>query len=143
MKAIDTNVLVRFLVKDDEQQSKLVYRIFKQAEAAKTNFWVPLLVVLETLWVLDSVYKIPRKEILDSINEILLMPIFKFEAQSAIQRFLFFARKNKVDLSDVLIGCSTKLSGCEGILTFDKKASKFELFELIESTGNGGPVSDI
>lgn len=32
MKALDTNVLVRFLVKDDEQQTKAAYRRFKEAE---------------------------------------------------------------------------------------------------------------
>jgi len=132
MKALDTNVLVRFLVKDDEPQAKKVYTLFKQAETDKNYFFVPLLVVLETIWVLDSVYEIPRKEILDAINEILLMPILKFEAQPTIQRFIFLARENKIDLSDVLIACAAKISGCESVLTFDKKASKFELFELIE-----------
>ena len=96
-------------------------------------FYVPLLVVLETIWVLDSVYEIPRKEILDSINEILLMPILKFEAQPTIQRFIFLAGENKIDLSDFLISCSAKKYGCERILTFDKRVSKFELFELIET----------
>lgn len=133
MKALDTNVLVRFLVKDDEPQAKKVYTLFKQAETDKNYFYVPLLVVLETIWVLDSVYEIPRKEILDSINEILLMPILKFEAQPTIQRFIFSARENKIDLSDILIACAAKISGCEKILTFDKRASKFELFELIET----------
>jgi predicted nucleic-acid-binding protein len=134
MKALDTNVLVRFLVKDDEPQAKKVYTLFKQAEADKNYFYVPLLVVLETIWVLDSVYEIPRKAILDSVNEILLMPILKFEAQPTIKRFIFLARENKIDLSDVLIACTAKISGCEKILTFDKKASKFEFFELIESS---------
>jgi predicted nucleic-acid-binding protein len=134
MKALDTNVLVRFLVKDDEPQAKKVYTLFKQAEADKNYFYVPLLVVLETIWVLDSVYEIPRKAILDSVNEILLMPILKFEAQPTIKRFIFLARENKIDLSDVLIACTAKISGCEKILTFDKKASKFEFFELMESS---------
>jgi predicted nucleic-acid-binding protein len=132
MKALDANVLVRFLVKDDEPQAKKVYTLFKQAETDKNYFYVPLLVVLETIWVLDSVYEIPRKEILDSINEILMMPILKLEAQPTIQRFIFLARENKIDLSDILIACAAKISGCEKILTFDKRASKFELFELIE-----------
>ena len=132
MKALDTNVLVRFLVKDDERQSKIVYNAFKQAETDKNTFFVPLLVVLETLWVLDSVYNIARNNIIDSINEILLMPILKFEAQATIQRFIFLARENKIDLSDVLIACSAKLSGCKCVLTFDKKASRFEPFELID-----------
>ncbi|MGD8444673.1 MAG: type II toxin-antitoxin system VapC family toxin, partial [Desulfobacterales bacterium] len=130
MKALDTNVLVRFLVKDDERQSEIVYRTFKKAETDKNTFFVPLLVVLETLWVLDSVYKIARNGILDSINEVLLMPILKFEAQETIQRFIFLARENKIDLSDILIACSARLAGCESVLTFDKKASKFEYFEL-------------
>ena len=131
MKALDTNVLVRFLVKDDERQSKIVYSAFKQAETDKNTFFVPLLVVLETLWVLDSVYNIERNDIIDSINEILLMPILKFEAQATIQSFIFFARENKIDLSDILIACSAKLSGCESVLTFDKKASKFDYFEIV------------
>jgi len=68
VKGLDTNVLVRFLVRDDEQQAETIYRIFKQAETNKEALFVPLLVVLETIWVLESVYKIPRQEILDSIK---------------------------------------------------------------------------
>ena len=45
MKALDTNVLVRFLVKDDEQQAKTVYRLFKQAESKAEAFFIPILVV--------------------------------------------------------------------------------------------------
>ena len=131
MKAIDTNVLVRFLVKDDALQAQTIYSIFKQAEVDKEEFRVPLLVVLETLWVLESVYEIPRKEIIDAINELLLMPILKFENQSTIHGFIFSARKGNIDLSDPLIAHSAKSAGCECVLTFDKRASGFELFELI------------
>jgi predicted nucleic-acid-binding protein len=60
------------------------------------------------------------------------MPILKFEAQATIQRFILLARENKIDLSDMLIACSAKLSGCKSVLTFDKKASRFEHFELID-----------
>lgn len=55
MKALATNVLVRFLVKDDEQQAQAVYRKFKQAEDKKEIFFIPVLVVLETVWALESV----------------------------------------------------------------------------------------
>ena len=131
MKALDTNVLVRFLVRDDERQAETIYRIFKQAETDKEVFFVPLLVVLETVWVLESVYKIPRQEILDSINELILMPILKFETQPAILNFISSARETKMDLSDLLIAHSAKFSGCECVLTFDKRASNFGLFELL------------
>ena len=129
MKALDTNVLVRFLVKDDLDQAQIVYRLFKQAEADKNVFWVPLIVFIEMIWVLDSVYHIPRKEILASLNELLLMPILRFEAHPAIVRFILLASKTTIELSDVLIACAANLSGCDRVLTFDKKASRFALFE--------------
>jgi len=132
MKALDTNVLVRFLVKDDEPQAKAVYRIFKQTESKTEVLFVPTLVVLETVWVLDSVYEATRQEILDSIDELLLMPILEFEAQSAIRSFISSARENKTDLSDLLIAHCAKYSGCDSVITFDKRASRFALFELLK-----------
>ena len=132
MKALDTNVLVRFLVRDNEQQAKVVYRTFKKAETDKEILFVPVLVVLETIWVLESVYEVPSQEILDSIDELLLMPILEFEAQSAIRSFVSSARETKMDLSDLLIAHSAKSSGCECVITFDKRASNFRLFELLK-----------
>ena len=131
MKALDTNVLVRFLVRDDKRQAETIYRVFKKAESDREVFFVPLLVVIETVWVLESVYKIPRQEILDSVNELILMPILKFETQPAILNFISSARETKMDLSDLLIAHSAKFSGCECVLTFDKRASNFRLFELL------------
>ena len=132
MKALDTNVLVRFLVKDDEQQAKTVCRLFKQAESKAEAFFIPILVVLETVWVLEAVYETTRQEILDSIDELLMMPILEFEAQSAIRSFISSARENKTDLSDLLIAHCAKYSGCDSVITFDKRASKLGLFELLK-----------
>ena len=70
MIALDTNVIVRFLVRDDEQQAQAVYARLKQAEAARETLFVPLLVVLETIWVLESVYDKSRQEILDSLEDL-------------------------------------------------------------------------
>ena len=131
MKALDTNVLVRFLVKDDEKQAMAVYKRFKRAEAEKDVFFVPLLVVLETIWVLEAVYSIRRAKIIDAIEELLLMPILEFEAQSAVRKGLLSAKESVIELSDVLIAHSATDAGCERVLTFDKKASKHKLFELI------------
>ena len=130
MKAIDTNILIRFLVGDDELQAKKVYSIFKKTESEKKELFVPLLVVLEMIWVLESVYDISRTELLDSISDLLLMPIFKFDQQSALQQLVHSAQGNKYDLSDLLIAHSAEVNGCEAVITFDKKASKFKLFEL-------------
>lgn len=130
MKGVDTNILVRFLVRDDERQAMKVYEIFKTAEAEKNQLFVPLLVVLELIWVLASAYAASRTEILDSIRDLLSMPILKFEHQSTLQQFIAAANENTYDLSDLLIAHSAKINGCETTLTFDKKGSQYELFEL-------------
>ena len=131
MKGIDTNILVRFLVGDDELQAKKVYTIFKNSEANQSELFVPLLVILELVWVLGSVYKIKRNDIIDSISDLLLMPILKFEQQSALQQFIYAAPKSSLDLSDLIIAHSAKEQGCKTVMTFDRKAAKYNLFELV------------
>ena len=131
MKALDTNVLVCFLVKDDEKQAKVVYDLFKQTEAAKEMLFVPLVVVLETIWVLESVYSVPRSEIIETFKGLLSMPLLKFESHPAIQAFTTSAKNESTDLADLLIAQSALNSGCESVLTLDKRASKSALFELL------------
>jgi predicted nucleic-acid-binding protein len=96
VKGIDTNILVRFLVGDDEDQAKKVYALFKKAESERKELLVPLLVVLELIWVLESVYETPRSEILDALRELLLLPVLNFEHRSALHHFIQAAQKRKV-----------------------------------------------
>ncbi len=131
MNAVDTNILVRFLTKDDAQQSSLVYTLFKRAERQGEALFVPIVVVLEMIWVLESAYGITRAGIIASINDLLSMPILTFETQPAMQKFIVSARKNDFDLSDLLLAHSAAHSHCQKVYTFDKKASKFSRFELL------------
>jgi len=131
MNAIDTNILVRFLTKDDRQQSNLVYDLFKRTEQKGGALFVPVVVVLEMIWVLESAYGITRPEIIASINDLLSMPILLFETRSAVQKFIVSAQKNSFDLSDLLLAHSAAYSHCDKVYTFDKEASGFKLFELL------------
>ena len=131
MKALDTNILVRFLMVDDEKQALKVHQLFNKAEKNKLELFITILVVVELIWVLESVYTVSRNDIIGAIDDMLQMPIFKFENQSTLYKFTKTAIKNKFDLSDLLISLSAKTLKCESTLTFDKKASKFEYFELL------------
>jgi predicted nucleic-acid-binding protein len=132
MMALDTNVLVRFLVKDDDHQASVVYRLFKQSEEKQEPLFVPLLVMLETVWVLQSIYDIADEDIVSAINQLLLMPVLKFEGQSTIQGFIASAHDVKLGLADLLIAHSVKASNCQQVFTFDKKAAAFKYFRLLE-----------
>jgi len=131
MKALDTNVLIRFLVADDEKQACVVRDLFKQAETKQQTLFVSSLVTLEMIWVLESVYDIPRHNILDAFQKLLLMPILSFDAQTALQNVIQSARDGSEDLSDLLIAHAAVESGCASVLTFDRKASGFRFFELL------------
>ncbi len=131
MKALDTNVVVRFLVGDDQVQAQKVYSLFKVAERTKQEFYISILVLIEVIWVVGSIYKINRNELLLSISDLTQMPIFQFEHYEAIQSFILDAQINNYDLSDLLIAHCVDQKGISPVLTFDKKASKHTLFELI------------
>lgn len=132
MKGLDTNILVRFLVNDDPAQSKVVYNLFQTAEKENFSFFIPQLVLLELLWVLNSVYEIDRNDCLLSLQHLVLIPILKFENLSALNYFINEAKKTKQDLPDLLIAITAHDLDCEKVLTFDKKAAKHNLFELLK-----------
>ncbi len=132
MNAVDTNVIVRFLVRDDEKQAEAVRRRLKQAAAQRERLVVPLLVVLETIWVLESAYDKSRAEILDSIQDMRQMPVFDFEADGVVERLLNDGRKSKADLADILIAHAAQACGCDACLTFDKDAARLPFFNLLK-----------
>jgi predicted nucleic-acid-binding protein len=129
--ALDTNILIRFLVRDDEKQAGTVYARFKRVESAREILFVPLLVVLETVWVLESAYDKSRKEILDAFDELRSMSILEFEKVHVLQDWLSEGSRSNADLSDLLIALAAQSCGCQGMFTFDKKALKFPFFQLL------------
>ena len=132
MTAVDTNVLVRFLVRDDEKQAEAARRRLKQAESRRERLMIPVLVVLETIWVLESAYDKTRSEILDSLCAMRQMPIFDFEADRVVEGLLNDGLRYKADLADILIAHAAKAAGCESGITFDRAAAKLPFFRLLK-----------
>ncbi len=131
MKAIDTNILVRFLVNDDPAQGQQVRQLFSGAERQRSTYFVPLLVVLESIWVLASAYQVGRNELIEVFSDLLLLPVLEFEQREAVQAMLQTAGNDPPDLPDLLIAKSALRNGCDGIVTFDKKAARSDAFELL------------
>ena len=131
MKAIDTNVLVRFLVNDEPRQSKLARDLFRKAEASRDRLYVSNVVLLETLWVLESAYDVDRDSLLETLHELLLMPVLALESRELVQAVMASAQAGKAELSDLLIGHAAQLAGCETTLTFDKVAARLSVFQLL------------
>lgn len=132
MIAVDTNIIVRFLVRDDEKQSELARQRLKQAEANRERMLISLVVLLETIWVLESAYDKTRAEILDAIRAMRQMPVFEFQENEVIERLLVDGADCRADLADILIAESARALGCESGITFDKGAAKLPFFKLLK-----------
>lgn len=131
MKAVDTNILLRYFLNDDEKQNAKVKNLFVENRQNGTCLFVSSLVILELDWVLASFYKMPRDEIIELLLSVVNFDILKVEHEQAIKTALTFAKNNIYDLSDLLIGAIAKANNCTTTLTFDKKASKSPNFELL------------
>ena len=128
MLGIDTNVLVRFLVRDDETQFEKARKMIKREIAAGRRVFVSQLVVLETEWVLRSRYGLRKIEIIAAISGLLDATDVQFEDESAIEEALFVWKDNAADFADCLIGAQNRRLGCRITATFDAKASKLPGF---------------
>lgn len=119
MLAVDTNVLVRLLVRDD----------FKQALAADQfvakGAWVSHLVLAETLWVLDAVYERSSAQLLAALDLLLAhesLVLQDADTVSAAARH--FRAKPVLGFSDCLVLEIAKKAGHVPLGTFDKALAK-------------------
>lgn len=131
MKALDTNVLVRFLVNDDRVQGERVRQLLREAEMEGDSFLITVPVVVELIWVLSSVYGVPRGPVLEAVDRLTLMPVLEFEQADRIREWVIQGRKEEIDLADILIGVFGRAAGATATLTFDQKATRSVLFQSL------------
>jgi predicted nucleic-acid-binding protein len=131
VKALDTNVLVRFLVKDDKAQALRVKTLFEGAEKSGERLFLTTPSLLELIWVLSAVYDFTRSELLEAIQLLSQMPILEFEDFELVTRLTRLGDETTADLPDLVIGLAGGARGCESTLTFDKGLEKTGLFERL------------
>ncbi|MBZ4210318.1 MAG: type II toxin-antitoxin system VapC family toxin [Rhodoferax sp.] len=128
MLGIDTNVLVRFLVRDEEAQFEKARKLIKREVAAGSTVLVNQLVLLETEWVLRSRFSLAKNLIIQAISGLLDASDVRFEDEPAVEEALFIWKDSAADFADCLIGAKNRRLGCRATATFDMKASKLPGF---------------
>jgi predicted nucleic-acid-binding protein len=116
MIGLDTNVLVRYLVQDDPEQSR---RAAKCIESGTT--FIGCIVLCELVWVLESAYDFPRSTVAEALEKILMTGDFEIEDRDQAWTALRDYRRTKADYADCLIAHRNTAAGCEETATFDKK----------------------
>jgi predicted nucleic-acid-binding protein len=123
MNAVDTNVLVRFLVRDElEQHTKAA--AFLNSRAPDDPAYVSLIVVVELIWVLRRLYHYSREQIHFVLARLLETAELAFEEEQYISMLVNKEAGVADDLADHLIVFSGAKAGCSRTVTFDRRAAK-------------------
>lgn len=129
MKAIDTNVLLRYFAQDDPIQSPLANAFIEEQSALEVQIFVNRIVLCELVWVLSRAYRYKKTAIANVIEKILSTEAFVVENSGAAWLALEDYKKSGVDFSDILISKINKAAGYAKTATFDKKAATLAEFE--------------
>ncbi|MBW8873999.1 MAG: type II toxin-antitoxin system VapC family toxin [Acidobacteria bacterium] len=120
MIAIDTNVLVRFVVEDDPVQTERATRVFRRAIEANDPCYVSDVVLCETVWVLETTYKFRRREIVPVLESLLHASHLTFSARDCFARALEAYASGRGDFADYMIREHARSAGCDFLITFEK-----------------------
>ncbi len=131
MLGIDTNVLVRFLLRDDEAQFQKANKLIQWEVTAGRGVLVSQLVLLETEWVLRSRYGFSKIQLLEVIASLLDARDIQLEGEQSVEEAIYQWKEASADFADCLIAARYRRLGCGATATFDARAGKLPGFVAV------------
>ena len=132
MIALDTNVLVRFLVQDDVDQAKIAEEIIDQLTDAAPGF-IGREVVVELVWVLERAYGYERTDIATALDGLLSARELLLEDADDIGPALERYRNEDFGFADLMIAAAARRAGAVELVTFDRKAARLPGVRLLSA----------
>ena len=124
MIALDTNVLVRFVVEDDARQTAAAAKLIDRAITDDQPLFVSTIVLCEFVWVLSGSYRVSRPEIGHVLRELLRVRHLSFDTPDQLVRALDAFLHGKGDFADYVIREHGRTAGCDTVATFDRALLK-------------------
>lgn len=115
---IDTNIVIRFLTKDNEKMSEASAEIFKKIESGEIKAKITESVIAEIVYVIMKIYKKDRHFIADTQKKILSLKGIVNRDKTQLIKALNIYANQKVDIVDAILLAHSKQ--CLGVLSFDK-----------------------
>lgn len=123
MIGVDSNVLLRHLVRDDPQQARVVARFFA-ARGPGDPAYISIPVLLEVTWTLRRTYRLPQADIARIVGTLTRSPEIVIQNRVAVRRAIWDAVDEQADIADAIIAHTAIDAGCDGVVTFDRRAQK-------------------
>ena len=130
MIALDTNVLVRFLVQDDPLQAQLATKVIDQLTDDAQGF-VSREVWIELVWVLERAYRLGRTEIASALDGLLSATELNIEGSDEVAPALELYRNDGFGFADLMIAAAARRAGASELVTFDRKAARLHGVRLL------------
>ncbi len=118
---LDTNIILRFLLKDHLQYFEAAFHLFSEAEKGNITLHLHPLILAEVVWTLQGYYGYRKSEIALILGEMIESDGLLVENKEVTRKaFKDYAEKN-VDYIDAYLSANAVINGPEVIYTFDKK----------------------
>ncbi len=127
MNALDSNVLLRYVIDDDPIQSARAARLIDSELTVFAPGFVSLVVICETIWAMTQTYGLPRANVVRTLAGLLDMAHLEIEARDIVRQALLLPG----DIADAIIHLIGQQNGCTRTLTFDKKFARLDGVELL------------
>lgn len=122
---IDTNLILRFLLKEPTPQQQEAQKLFETAAEGKIKLISSTIVFFEIYWVLSSFYQKRKHEIVDILVDILKMRFIHFDQGEILRKATKFYKQENISLEDAYNLFYAKDSEVAEFKTFDKKLDRF------------------
>jgi len=130
--ALDTNVLVRFLVDDDVDQAKIAGTLIDRLTDAAPGF-IGREVLVELVWVLERAYEYERADIAAAFDGLLSATELLIEDADDIGLMLELYRNDGFGFADLMIVAAARRAGAVELVTFDRKAARLPGVRLLSA----------
>jgi predicted nucleic-acid-binding protein len=131
MIALDTNVLVRLLTRDDHRQAEKVRVLFESHADKDDEFFVSDVVLAELAWTLERAYDFDRAAIGKTFKALVGNATLGFESRNVLRLAQIIFDSSKAGFADCLIVAKAQAQGCTSLVTFDKALRPLPNVELL------------
>ena len=131
MRGLDTNILVRFLVRDDMKQAEAASAYIRKVIADGGVCFINLIVFCELVWVLESAYGYAKPQIAGVLERMLATRQFDIETKDIVRQAVHDYASGRGDIADYLIGRTNHSQGCDQTATFDRSLKGSPFFDVI------------
>ncbi|EDP74822.1 PIN domain-containing protein [Hydrogenivirga sp. 128-5-R1-1] len=121
---LDTNLFIRYLHDGTPEEKEKFRNLIERARSKGTTFYIPFIVVVEMVYVLERVYGLPKARVREMVENILTLPVEVENLDVVLTAFALYEEKN-LKFGDALVLATAKVKEITPIYTFDKDFRKF------------------